>query len=114
MIVFYFFARLALAGDCETFHGYKSEATFCWNEEYSAFLSKDCKDCKALEFLKKPEFPPARTPASGGQNPASLKCRDLKLPVVVFRDPQGYEKSFCQFSDGSYLDSGALDRSTAK
>lgn len=69
------------------------------------------KDCLAVDFLKKQNPKPPFTKNIGGKNPAAEKCKFYNLKVVVMKDPRGAEQSFCEFSDGSLVDSNALARS---
>jgi hypothetical protein len=98
LIIFYFLSRVALAGPGETFTGH-AVTERCATKPYDA-----------LAFLEEPA-PKVTPPAPvGGQNPATLFCHELKLPVVILKDARENEQSFCTFKDGPLADPNALER----
>ncbi len=116
LIIFYFLSRLAVAGPCEPFSGYTIKEQLCWDDQLKSWLSESClkKKCEARAFLERPA-PKVTTEAPvGGQNPATLFCHTLKLPVVILRDARGNEQSFCTFKDGSLADPNAIERHIRK
>ena len=45
----------------------------------------------------------------GGANPGAIVCREaLKGNVVLGTDLKNNQQTFCQFKDGSVIDSGAI------
>ncbi len=81
------------------------------SEKYVSFkranghiVSMHCADaggCIALKMAKKKYKAPN---SNGGKNPSSVKCtKGLRGMVVLGRDLEGNNQSFCKFSDGSYL-----------
>lgn len=107
-LLFLFLTSTALANNCETFTGYQLKEKLCWDKSLRGWVSARCikVDCEAKS---KPKVP-TRSPTSLGQNPAAMACHDLKLGVVILRDSQNYEQSFCQFKDKSLIDTNALAR----
>lgn len=107
-LLFLFLTSTALANNCETFMGYQIKEKLCWDKALRGWVSARClkEDCEATAKTKTP----VRSPNSMGQNPAAVACHDLKLGVVVLRDSQNDEQSFCQFKDKSLIDTNALVR----
>ncbi|MFL5785600.1 MAG: DUF333 domain-containing protein [Bacteriovoracaceae bacterium] len=97
---------------CEDYTRFGVPQKICWKNELRAFVNEKCeKECQATKFLKE-KHPVPKLPLTGGKNPASAKCLYLGIKVVVLKDPRGGEQSFCEFSDGSLVDSNAVERST--
>lgn len=97
---------------CETFKGITSEEKLCFDNKVQGWISKICseKKCDALKFFEKKPEKKIKLPVSqGGQNPATLYCHVLKLPVVILKDSQNNEQSFCQFEDESLVDANAIE-----
>jgi hypothetical protein len=110
-IIFYFVGRVALAADCEMFFGYKVKESLCWDSSIKGYVSAKClKKCDAKTFfsLKKPQIKIPRP--VDGQSLASLICHELELPVIILRDSNDNEQSFCTFKDSSMVDSNAVER----
>lgn len=106
-----FFSSAAFAF-CETYTKYGDPISICWNKELKAFLSEKCsKSCDARSFLGKKNHRPSKIDRTGGKNPATQYCKAFKLNIFVLKDPRGGEQSFCEFPDGSLVDSNALARS---
>ena len=116
LILFYFLSRVAAAATCETFSGYAVKEQLCWDDKLKGWLSESCqkKKCEARAFLERPAPKVTPDPPVGGQNPATLYCHSLKLPVVILRDARGNEQSFCSFKDGSLADPNAIERHLRK
>jgi putative hemolysin len=97
---------------CEDYTRFGVAQKICWKDELRAFVNAKCeKECLAIKFVKEKHQVP-KLPLTGGKNPASAKCLYLGIKVVVLKDPRGGEQSFCEFSDGSLIDSNAVERST--
>lgn len=97
---------------CETFSGITTKEELCFNNKIKGWISKSCSPtkCDALIFFEKKPKKKIEIPTlHGGQNPASLYCHVLKLPVVIFRDSTNNEQSLCQFPDGSLVDVNAVE-----
>lgn len=112
LIIFYFLSRAALSAPCEIYKGYQTTEKLCWNDSIKGWLPEKCVDqkkCAALQFFSEKQTVPAHPPGKGGQNPAALKCHHLKLDVIVLRDPQNNEQSFCVFKDKSLVDANAVE-----
>ena len=76
-------------------------------------ISKDCVKkgdalrCDAYQALSKASL--RGQTLKGGANPGAVICsRGLGRDVVVGKDEQENENSFCRFSDGSLVSSGSL------
>jgi putative hemolysin len=68
-----------------------------------------CSAAQALKELKFPELPSGAL--VGGKNPGSLICKEgLKSSVVILKDSDGNENSFCEFKDGSLVSNSTLIR----
>jgi len=104
----FLFTSTAFANNCETFTGYQLKEKLCWDKSLRGWVSARCikENCEAKSKAKMP----ARPANSMGQNPAAMACHDLKLDVVILRDSQNDEQSFCQFKDKSLIDTNALVR----
>lgn len=107
-IILYFLARTAMSA-CEPYTGFKSKYSICWSETHTAFVSESClkSKCDAVHssLTKKLEVKKV-----GGKNPASVSCREKGQEVVLLKDAQGDEQSFCLFKDGSLIDVNAIER----
>lgn len=110
LILFCFFSRVALSA-CETYQGPASKYQLCWDNTYKAWLSEKClkENCAAKKFLENGASN-LKVKNEGGTNPSAVKCHTLKLEVIVLKDEQNNEQSFCKFSDGSMLDSNATGK----
>ena len=96
---------------CEEYTRFGVPVKICWKEEFRALVNNKCdKNCLATDFVKK-HYPKPKLQLTGGKNPASAKCLHYDLRVIVLKDPRGAEQSFCEFSDGSLIDSNAVARS---
>ena len=77
-------------------------------------LSSDCFNsedtCEALKAMKKKlKLTFAQKELSGGKNPNSLKCsKGHQGRVLILKDDDGNENSFCRFSDGSLVSTSDL------
>ncbi len=98
----------ALANNCETFTGYELKEKLCWDKSLRGWVSSRCltEKCEARSKLNHP----VTSKSFMGQNPAAQLCHDLKLRVVILKDTQNNEQSFCQFKDKSLIDTNALVR----
>lgn len=97
----------ALANNCETFTGYEMKEQLCWDKALRGWVSARClkENCEAKSKLKSPSLSNL-----AGQNPSAMVCHDLKQQVVILKDPQNNEQSFCRFKDQSLIDTNALER----
>lgn len=114
LIIFYFISRVALSAPCETFLGYEHKEKLCFDKTIKGWISEKCSatdsSCEARKFFQK-KNPKQRLPSGqGGQNPAALHCHNLKLEVIVLRDSQNNEQSFCAFPDKTIVDANAVER----
>lgn len=112
-ILFYFITRVALGAPCEVFTGFNHTERLCFNQEIKGWVSEKCsvqKNCDALEFFKKARPKLDTFHRQGGVNPMAQKCHQLQLTVLILRDSQGNEQSFCGFKDKSIVESNALAR----
>lgn len=111
LILFYFLSRVALSAPCEVYEGYKTKENFCFNTKIKGYLPEKCIDskCEAFKFFESKQARPEIPESVGGQNPAALVCHALKLSVIVLKDPQGNEQSFCEFKDKSLVDANAVE-----
>lgn len=98
----------SFAANCEFFKGREMSEKLCWDNSLKGWVSARCltDKCEAKNKIKAP------SPAENlqGQNPAAIFCHDLKQSVVILRDSQNNEQSFCLFKDKSLIDSNALMR----
>lgn len=96
---------------CENYSRYGTPERICWKNELKAYVNGKCEsECLARKFTAKKNARPVLR-LSGGKNPASALCGYAELKVVVLTDPRGAGQSFCEFSDGSLMDSNAVARS---
>lgn len=114
VILFYFIGRAAFAAPCETFTGLREQETLCFNQELKTWISERCvntKTCDAYKFLKSPKKSVALVAdLNGGRNPAAMYCHQLKYEVLILRDKNKNEQSFCVFKDKSMIDVNAVER----
>jgi hypothetical protein len=81
-----------------------------------ALISSNCLDtkniCKALMAKKNPQkITFTESQLSGGKNPSSLLCSlGHNGNVVILKDKNDNENSFCVFSDHSMISANDLDR----
>ncbi len=97
---------------CETYTRYGEAREICWISEYKGYFSKQCSDkCEARSFLDKKMPKPEKIDRKGGTNPAAQICKTFGYTVAVLKDPRMSEQSFCEFPDGSLVDTNAVVRS---
>ena len=90
-------------------NGKKTRAEFF--EKDGLILSGDCKhsNCQAVQASRqKPNTPDATTGTNLLGNPAALYCSNHDAKSVILKDAKGNEDSFCEFSDGSLVESWGL------
>ncbi|MES2527787.1 MAG: DUF333 domain-containing protein [Bdellovibrionota bacterium] len=105
------FSFEAFAG-CETYTRYGEDREICWISEYKGYFSKKCSDkCEARVFLDKHMPRPESVERAGGKNPAAQICKTFGYKVSVLKNPRMSEQSFCEFPDGSLVDTNAVVRS---
>lgn len=114
LILFYFISRAALSAPppCITFQGHQMKEKLCFKDSVKGWVSERCisnKKCDVNDFFAEKKPVPELTPKEG-QNPAALVCHHLKLEVIVLRDPQENEQSFCVFKDKTIADANAIER----
>lgn len=115
LILFYFISRAAFAAapTCIVFKGHQLQEKLCFNDSIKGWVSERCmgvkKKCEVNKFFEEKKSLPDMTPKNG-QNPAALYCHHLKLEVIVLRDPQEDEQSFCVFKDKTIVDANAVER----
>lgn len=111
IILGYFLSRAVFAEPCETLTGFQSSTKVCWNSEISGWVSESCAGkCDALQFFKTPKTSPRVPASSRGHNPAAMVCHALKYPVVILKDIQGNEQSYCTFPDKSIVTSYSIEK----
>jgi hypothetical protein len=111
--LFLFLSQGALAAPCDTFSSNNEKYKLCWNDEHKSWLNEVCskKSCESQEFLKKKHKAPSiEKDLTGGRNSSALICPAMKLSLVILKDAQNNEQSFCQFSDKSLADANAVRR----
>ena len=108
-IILYFFARVALAGNCVSLTSNTGTHKVCWYDKNKAWISESCSmgTCEALKFLKNP--PKVIVKIVPGVNPSVLGCVALKLPIINLKDARNNEQSYCKFKDSSIIDSSAVE-----
>ena len=82
----------------------------CLEDSVKGWVSASCLSQKfeAKAFFKTEQSRP-RTPSSvGGQNPDTMVCHALKLPVIILKDAKNNEQSFCVFKDKSIVSAEAV------
>ncbi|MFN8791433.1 MAG: hypothetical protein ACK5Y2_08270 [Bdellovibrionales bacterium] len=84
-------------------------------EEMRISISKECKKlidkklCDNIDFLSNITLSKAGISGTGSTNPGSIICKKLLHgSVVIGRDNENNENSFCRLKDGTYIDSGTL------
>lgn len=96
-----------LALDCESREGITVSKKICATPE-NLLLSADCfvRKCEALS-------PTDRFPASeyGKNNSTARACVRAGAEVIVLKDKDGNEASFCEFKDGSLRDAASMELS---
>lgn len=97
---------------CEKFTGLTISETLCWNDFLKGWLSQKClsENCEAKKFFQQKTKMPPREIKDGGYNPSSQTCHLLKLSVIVLKDKNQSEYSFCRFKDNSLVDADAIHR----
>lgn len=112
LILLYFLSRVAFAANCETYLGFKTKEKLCFDNSIKGWVSEKCLEknsqCEAKKFFdkkKKVTLPEL----VGGQNPASIYCHQLKLEILILKDSNENEQSFCQFSDKTIVDANAVE-----
>lgn len=112
LIICYFVSRAAFSANCETFTGITLKEKVCWNDSVKGWVSETCmkNSCAASVFFKTPKAMPRLPANDGGKNPDAMVCHELKLPVVILKDAQNNEQSFCMFGDKSIVSSDAIGR----
>ncbi len=112
-IILYFLARTAFSA-CETYtDSAQSKTSICWHQETKSYVSESClkTECQALHApLSRKE----KLDLDGGKNPASVKCKEFGQQVVILKDPNQDELSFCLFPDGSLVDVHAIRTRSGK
>jgi putative hemolysin len=111
IIILYFLSRVAFASECETYTGFKIKEKLCFDKSLSGWISEKCikdKNCQAKKFfeIKKKVTLPELV---GGQNPAAIYCHRLKLEILILKDSNDNEQSFCQFPDQTIVDANAIE-----
>jgi hypothetical protein len=109
LIIFYFISRVALSAPCENLSGYKMNEKVCFDKAIKGWISEKCSSCDAEKFFKSKKVS-TRLPSVDGRNPAALLCHQFKLEVVVLKDSQNNEQSYCIFPDKSLVDANAIER----
>jgi hypothetical protein len=97
---------------CEPYTRFGTPINICFKKELNAYVNDKCEeDCLAVKFLKSHHPKSTHRNISGGKNPAAEACKYYGIKVIVLKDPRRGEQSFCEFSDGSLVDSNAIQRS---
>ncbi len=112
LLISLFLLSLSAFADCEVFTRFGMPKDICWIKDYRGYFSQKClTGCEARTFLDKHNVKPQNIDRRGGKNPASQYCLALGFSVVVMRDKNLGEQSFCEFPDKSVVDSNAFARS---
>ncbi len=95
------------------FGGKKVE--FITRESQALTLSASCintkskeLECEAFSILKTIKLSQIEKDQERGSNPGLLLCESIKQKVIFGLDQERNQNVFCQFSDGSIVDSGTL------
>lgn len=114
-LIFFFciLSPASFGSQCEFFQGFQLKEKLCWDKSIRGWLSSKCQDqkqpCLARNFFQEKKV--VSVPESlNGQNPAAMICHSLKLNVLILKDTQGNEQSFCRFSDQTIVDANAIER----
>ncbi len=114
LIIFYFISRVALSATCANFSGYQHKEKLCFDKSIKGWISERCatekSSCEARKFFNSKKQMTRLPSAQDGQNPAALHCHQLKLEVIVLKDSQNNEQSFCAFADKTIVDANAIER----
>lgn len=111
LILFSLVLSPALFARCETYTRYGEATEICWINEHKGFFSERCQGkCEARTFLEKKQSRPSAIDRSGGKNPAAQYCKAFGYKVAVLKSPRQSEQSFCEFPDGSLVDTNAVAR----
>ncbi len=112
LIFFFLFILPSFAfAFCEDYTRSGEEVRICWKNEIKAYVNSKCDEgCSGEKFLKGRHSKP-KLKLSGGVNPSSAVCEFHQLKVTILKDPRGAGQSFCEFADGSLIDSNAVARS---
>lgn len=79
--------------------------------EKGIWVNEECeKDCLAYQSARMIKEKKIKAPyPKGGVNPGSWSCKKaFNGKVFIAFDDEGNQQSFCKFSDGSFVNSGAL------
>jgi putative hemolysin len=97
---------------CEIYTRYGEATEICWIQEFKGYFSERCRGkCEARTFLEKKMSRPASIDRTGGKNPAAQYCKAFGYSVAILKNPRMSEQSFCEFPDGSLVDTNAVVRS---
>ncbi|WP_408097702.1 hypothetical protein ACJVC5_01960 [Peredibacter sp. HCB2-198] len=110
LIICYFVSRAAFSANCETWTGYSQKEKVCWEDSVKGWVSESClsQKCEAKEFFKTAQTKPRIPASAGGQNPDTMVCHALKFPVIILKDAQNNEQSFCVLKDKSIVSAEAI------
>lgn len=107
-------SNVSLAANCENFKGYELKEKLCWDQSIRGWITARCLDknqkCQAKDFFSSKLEAISLPEMKGGQNPAAMICHHLKLEVLILKDPQNNEQSFCRFKDKSLVDANSVER----
>lgn len=77
--------------------------------EYCLHAKTKCEAMSAFEQTEKIKLPPGSV--TGGKNPAAIICSaGLKQKVIILKDKNEDENSFCLFNDGSIISTSSLNK----
>ncbi len=112
LILFSFIFSIQAFAGCEIYTRYGEATEICWISEYKGYFSKQCGEkCEGRAFLDKHMPRPEKFDRIGGKNPAAQICKTFGYKVSVLKSPRMSEQSFCEFPDGSLVDTNAVVRS---
>lgn len=109
-------ACAALAGDlpASTFVFKEGEQAFVTDEARQLLISASCRrpdgkfQCEAFSKMKALSWKKRRT-GEGEGNPATHLCeKQMKGVIVVGKNQNGDENTFCRMPDGSLVDGGSI------
>lgn len=113
ILFFCILSPASFGSQCEIFQGFQLQEKLCWDKSIRGWLSFKCLNhkqaCLARDFFQEKKTVSAPE-GHNGQNPAAMICHTLKLNVLILKDTQGNEQSFCRFSDQTIVDANAVER----
>ncbi|HAR42241.1 MAG TPA: hypothetical protein DCS07_06370 [Bdellovibrionales bacterium] len=113
--MFFLFAIVVQAVETMSFRIGMRSIQFRNLPEQRILISQDCfksgkLSCLAYSAVSKVSLKRFEGESYGGMNPGSIACsKSASGSVVIGIDSQRNERSFCEFKDGSLIDTGTLN-----